>query len=184
MRKITALRGRAGRPLAAGTLALAAVGASVLGATPAEAKAMSAKLTITGHAEPKSGGKYRVYINTLVPMNKYDADGYINNGARMEVTFYQDDPDSENFNSIPAFSAGGHTRTWRRYSTGLLTSEKGIHLSLSLLVPGSVLNEDKGHFNTLIGNTRDEIYYKVVFIDGDDRYSSKKSNIATGYFCC
>lgn len=182
-------RGRITRPLTTGLLALAVIGTTIgLGAAPAEAKAMSATLGIDRTPEPGSGGKYRVHVDVLVPMNKYDADGYVNNGAYISLTFLADDAGDDRFNELPVFVAGpttsAYVRYWRNYNYGLFTDSQGVHLRTSFLAPGNVLNEDKSAFSTAVGNTRDEIYYVASFVDADGGRSTRKSNVATGYFCC
>lgn len=189
MRQNSISRGRVRRPLATGLLALAAIGMTIgLGAAPAEAKAMSATLSIDKTPESGTGGKYRVHVDVLVPMNKYDAVGYVNNGAYIALTLFADDAGDDRFNELPVFVAGpttsAYTRFWRNYNYGLFADAQGVHLRTSFLAPGNVLNEDKSAFNTAVGNTRDEIYYVASFVDGDGGTSKKKSNVATGYFCC
>ncbi|GGM90521.1 hypothetical protein GCM10007977_110660 [Dactylosporangium sucinum] len=150
-----------------------------LGAAPAQAKTMSAKLSIDRNPQP--GGKYPVTINVWIPMNEYDSHGYYNNGARMLVRFFADDPLFDALLS-PFANGTGFEKTWFRNDPGYTAESDGIHLRYQFLAPGRELDEDPSDW--LGNNYRDEIYFTVMFIDGDGVTSISNSNVATGYFCC
>jgi hypothetical protein len=170
--------------LSAGLVTLATVSAVIgLGAEPAAAKTMYASLTIKPTPEPNSGGRYRVTVKVDVPMNLYDANGYINNGATVGVTFRGDDAGNDAFNILELFPEGP-THIWARNSPGLYTDVSGIHLRYTFLAPGSELDEDSGPLNHALNNFRDEIFYNATFTDVDGGASSVRSNVVVGYFCC
>jgi hypothetical protein len=84
--------GRIGRGIIVGA---AAVGMTVgLATAPAQpATGMSAKLTIRSE---NADNAYWVAVDGLIPMSRYAAQGYINNGATMQLRLWGDDPASDN----------------------------------------------------------------------------------------
>ncbi len=153
------------------SIAAALLVAGVLGPAAAPAQAatqITASLTITRSA---GLGLFDVRVLVKVPMNLYDANGYLNNGARIELRFYGEDPVSDDFLVGPI--------TYVRSATGLSATEQGIRLAASWQeAPGSWLNEDDG----LAEGVTDEIYVRARFVDGDGGTIQARSNTVTGIF--
>lgn len=106
-------------------------------------------------------------------MNQYDAQGYINNGARMELRLWGDDPSYDNLRKGPYFTAdegGGPGQMWADWD--------GLHYTHSVVVSGSVLNEDSGWYE----GAGDEIYANAKFVDGDGGVRTKNSNVVHGTY--
>lgn len=143
-----------------------------LGAVPAQAgPSMSTNLEIRPYPYYGSNtGKYWVTTWGLIPMNQYDAQGYINNGARMELRLWGADwPDGDDFLKGPYFTAnegGGPGQMWADWD--------GLHFSHSVIVSRSVLNEDS--------NSGDEIYVNAKFIDGGGGVRQKNSGEVHGSY--
>lgn len=117
---------------------------------------MSAHLEIRPYPYLSSNtGKHWVGVSGLIPMNQADAQGYINNGARMELRLWGADwPDGDDFRKGPYFTAnegGGPGQLW--------ASPEGLRFSHWVVVYGGVLNEDV--------QSGDELYVHAKFIDGD-----------------
>ncbi|RGA00957.1 hypothetical protein DI270_032105 [Microbispora triticiradicis] len=163
----------AGALLAAALLAGALFAGGVLGpaGTPAQAATtITASLSIT-RAAPPGPGLMNVRILVKVPMNLYDANGYLNNGARIELRFYGEDPVSDNLVLGPI--------TYVRSAVGLSATEEGIRLLTQWQEePGSWLNEDDG----LLDGVTDEVYVRARFVDGDGVAIQARSNVVTGIF--
>ena len=175
--------------LAATTLGLAAgTAAPATAATPAAATAATASaassaaatgMWVNLHISALGGGQYRLFVDGVIPMTHYDAQGFLNNlgsrggmqywimgwdglsGGHQRGTTYYSGP------SMPATHAGG----W------LYAGMEGIHFHREFQVPGSVLNEDTGWFNY-----DDEIYIQARFVDGDGDVRQAPSNIVQAYF--
>lgn len=149
---------------------LIAAGAVGLLTTPAHAASqITASLSITR----TTSGPALYNLRTLVklPMSRADADGYLSNGARIELRFYGDDPAFDNLLIGPI--------TYVRSATGLSSTDAGIVLDARWQeAPGSWLNEDDGFFD---GRT-DEIYVTARWVDGDGATLQAKSNVVTGIF--
>ena len=100
-------------------------------------------------------------------MNQWDADGYINNGAQMELRIYGDDPHFDNLQFGPY---GG---------VSLLGTPDGIKFHRSARISCGYLNEDHGWYD---GGPGDEIYVNAKFIDGDGGVRQVNTNIVKGTF--
>lgn len=125
-------------------------------------------------------GLVRHQIDVHLEMSQSDAQGYINNGARIEIWCYGDDP---LFDHVLGGVPGGFGNTFtgspkpgQPEGYGVLKAvESGVHLTtLNLYGVGNELNEDIGF--------ADEVYCKVKWIDGDGATLAFKTNVATGYF--
>jgi hypothetical protein len=113
------------------------------------------------------------HINIHLPMIQYDAQGYINNGARIQVTCWGSDPiGDESISGCPDPYRGGPVT----YSGSQLTAtEDGVHLDIfNLYEVGTTLNEDWGF--------RDEIFVRARWIDGDGAVLNGRSNQVNGWF--
>ncbi|GAA4215326.1 hypothetical protein GCM10023074_69760 [Microbispora amethystogenes] len=145
----------------------------VLGPAAAPAQAatqITASLSVT-RAAPPGPGLFNVRVLVKVPMNLYDANGYLNNGARIELRFYGEDPVSDNLILGPI--------VYVRSATGLSATEEGIRLLTQWQEePGSWLNEDDG----LLDGVTDEVYVRARFVDGDGVAIQARSNVVTGIF--
>ena len=108
-------------------------------------------------------------------MNQWDAQGYINNGARMELRLYGADlgywPDYHDLKYGPYFDGGG----WGGGSGQLWAEADGIHFFRTVLLPCQYLDED-GDF--------DELFVNAKFIDGDGRSRNVNTNEVQGYYNC
>jgi hypothetical protein len=143
-----------------------------LASAPAHAATgMSAHLTIQ-----KENNQNACWVATegLIPMNQYDAQGYINNGARMELRIYGDDPSYDNLQYGPYWyggsTAGGYPQLW--------AAADGIHFFRTIRISCSHLNEDSGWYE----GSGDEIYVKAKFIDGDGGVRQVNTNVVKGTF--
>ncbi|WP_066367170.1 hypothetical protein [Herbidospora mongoliensis] len=111
-----------------------------------------------------------INLSVHVPMNEYDANGYLIHGARIQVRFYGSDPGTDSVIYGPV--------TWYKDDFGLTAGPDGIHLDYGWEVPqGSFLNEDSGW-----GNNGDEVYIVAKFIDGDGATISAESNTEEGIY--
>ena len=150
-----------------------------LQAAPAQAATIHASLHID--RSPQPGGMYPVSIDVWLPMGTYESHGYYNNGARIQITFWADDPQFDPL-LAPFANNTQAVKTWFANDPGYTAESDGIHLRFQFLVSGAVLDEDP--YSSLFGDLQDEIYFIARFIDGDGAVSSAHSNVATGYFCC
>jgi hypothetical protein len=136
------------------------------------ATGMTAQLTI----QKEGGGTNACWVATegLIPMNQYDAQGYINNGARMELRIYGDDPSFDNLQYGPYWyggsTAGGYPQLW--------AASDGIHYFRTIRISCGYLNEDSGWYE----GSGDEIYVNAKFIDGGGASRSKNTNVVSGTF--
>ncbi|GIH97428.1 hypothetical protein ACFFMN_28830 [Planobispora siamensis] len=154
------------RLAAASVAAVAAIG---LTTTPAQAATeITAQLEIgfnTGVPAART-----ITLSVHVPMNEYDANGYLIHGGRIQVRFYGSDPGTDQVIYGPI--------TWYRGDHGLTAGPDGIRLNYTWEVPqGSFLNEDDS-----FGNRGDEVYITAKFIDGDGGTISDDSDIEEGIF--
>ncbi len=164
------LRRRIARTMALGA-AMAGLAIGV-GTTPAHADAWSAHLEIL-HYNPYP--YYWVAVDGHIPMSQWDAQGYINNGATVELRLYGADlgrwPDYHDLMYGPYFWGGG----WGGGSGQLWADADGIHFFRTVLLPCNYLNED-GDF--------DELFVNAKFIDGDGASSNVNTNEIQGYYNC
>jgi hypothetical protein len=151
--------------------AIAAASVAVGGAAPAaEASGMTASLTIFQY---NPYNYYWVAVEGLIPMNQWDAQGYINNGATMELRLWGADwPDGDDLQYGPYFwgggSGGGSGQLW--------ADVDGIHFFRTVLLPASYLNEDSSP------RSGDELYVDAKFIDGDGASRHVHTNEVSGNF--
>lgn len=148
---------------------VAAVGVIALATTPAQAATV-----ITAHLEIgfNTGvpAARTINLSVHVPMNEYDANGYLIHGGRIQVRFYGSDSGTDPMIYGPI--------TWYRDDYGLTAGPDGIRLDYGWEVPqGSFLNEDSGW-----ANNGDEVYIVAKFIDGDGVTISAESNIEEGIY--
>ena len=143
-----------------------------LASAPAQAATgMSAHLTIQ-----KENNENACWVGTegLIPMNQYDAQGYINNGAKMELRIYGDDPSYDNLQYGPYFN-GGSTAGG---SAQFYAAADGIHFFRTVRISCGYLNEDNGWYE----GSGDEIYVNAKFIDGDGGVRQVNTNVVKGTF--
>ncbi|WP_061290817.1 hypothetical protein [Herbidospora cretacea] len=148
---------------------VAAVGVIALATTPAQAATV-----ITAHLEIgfNTGvpAARTINLSVHVPMNEYDANGYLIHGGRIQVRFYGSDSGTDPMIYGPI--------TWYKDDYGLTAGPDGIRLDYGWEVPqGSFLNEDSGW-----ANNGDEVYIVAKFIDGDGATISAESNIEEGIY--
>jgi hypothetical protein len=118
-------------------------------------------------------GLVRHQIDVNIPMNQYDAQGYINNGARIQVECWAADQFFDSM--LPGCPNPGLSGTVTYAGTQLTASPTGIHLTIvNLYERGTVLNEDFAD--------SDEIYIKARWIDGDGATLTAKSAQVVGWF--
>ncbi|GIH25728.1 hypothetical protein Aph01nite_40380 [Acrocarpospora phusangensis] len=149
---------------------IAALGVLGLAGSPAQAATViTAQLSISPNPPP-GPGVFNVKVFVKVPMSQEDAEGYLGNGARIEVRFMGDDPGTDSVILGPV--------TFVRSSTGLSVGPEGIRLHfLSQEAGGSFLNEDDSW-----GNRVDEVYVNARFVDATGATIRTNSNLATGLF--
>jgi hypothetical protein len=159
------------RTACAVAIAVAGVGvATVEDDSPVQAAGWSATLSVLRY---NPYNYYWLAVEGLIPMSQWDAQGYINNGATMELRLWGADwPDGDDFLYGPYFwgggSGGGSGQMW--------ADAAGLHFFRTVLLPGSTLNEDSGP------RSQDEIYVDAKFIDGDGASSHAHTNEVDGYF--
>jgi hypothetical protein len=153
-------------------LAVLGLGATMSIALP-NAPAQAATIINVTH-EITVPGLVRHQIDVHLPLSQWDAQGYINNGARIEVQCWASDtfPLADNvINGCPNPIGGPAVYSGNE----LFADDTGVHLHLvTLYEVGSTLNEDFGF--------RDEIYVKARWVDGDGGVLNARSAIVTGYF--
>ncbi|WP_435280044.1 hypothetical protein [Streptomyces sp. 1222.5] len=115
-------------------------------------------------------------VQVKLPMSRYDAQGYINNGARIEVTCYGDDEYFDN-QLFPTRVFNGTKPTTPTLLNYLWADDAGVHLFAAIEFPiGAEFNED------VFPDNGDEIYCKARWIDGDGASISAFTNVAKGTF--
>lgn len=113
--------------------------------------------------------KYSVNIDVFLPSNRFDGQGYINNGAVIKLKVMGADTWDDDLLIGPlTFSK----------SNGLFAQDDGIHLRLNLPASYDQLNEDWGSIDT----AGDEIYIQATWIDGDGGTINSRSNQVSGIF--
>lgn len=159
-----------------GALAASAT-VGLLAATPSASAAPPARtpgVELSVFKDPNIGDHYWVTVKGVIPMDAYDAHGYINNlhtGARpggIMYTLYGDDgkPQFLNQQWFP-----GHGES----ATGYLRAESdGIHYSRQLYLTKGVVDED--------ADGLDELYAESYFVDGDGGVRKAYTNVVTGWF--
>ncbi|TKK87158.1 hypothetical protein FDA94_18755 [Herbidospora galbida] len=111
-----------------------------------------------------------INLSVHVPMDEYDANGYLIHGGRIQVRFYGSDSGTDPVIYGPV--------TWYRGDYGLTAGPDGIRLDYGWEVPqGSFLNEDDSWVNN-----GDEVYIVAKFIDGDGATITAESNIEEGIY--
>jgi hypothetical protein len=113
--------------------------------------------------------KYALNIDVLLPSNRWDGQGYINNGAVITLKVMGADTWSDDL------QMGPYTYS---VSNGLFADDDGIHLRLHLPATYDQLNEDWGTIDT----AGDEIYIQATWIDGDGATINSRSNEVSGIF--
>jgi len=151
-------------------LAVTLIAVAVLGlhAVPARAATeisvwFSVNYTTSGPAA------YDMHVYVLLPMDRTDAEGYLWNGARIEIRGYGDDPGTDPVIYGPYYY-------W--YYNGLTATDYGVVLDLYWQEwPGSWMNEDSGYWNR-----EDEFYIKATWVDADGGTLQANSNVIVGLF--
>jgi hypothetical protein len=151
-------------------LAVALIAAAALGvhAVPANAATqISMSFSVTRTTSGPAAYDMRVFV--VVPMDRIDAEGYLWNGARIEIRAYGDDPGSDSV-------IYGPYHYW--LFSGLVATDFGVVLDLYWQEPpGSWMNEDDSW-----GNWSDEIYAKATWVDADGGTLQTTSSVITGIF--
>jgi hypothetical protein len=157
---------RLGRVLA--VLGLAAAGSVVAMQAPAQSATI---ITVTQSIT--TPGLIRHQIDVHLPMNQFDAQGYINNGARIEVECWGDDPIADDL--LPDCPRPGFSGTVTYSGSQLQGTPTGVHLTIvNLYERGTVLDEDIPD--------GDEIYIKARWIDDDGHVLKGTSSTVSGSF--
>jgi hypothetical protein len=150
--------------------ALVALGATFVGVVasltatiaPAGAASSTASLTMSRPSAYPSQGCWTAA--GTIPMSRWDAEGFLDNGAYLVVDMLGDDPVFDNW--LHGFhtyeNAGGGVR--------FFASERGIEWFWSGCAPRTSLDEDWGE---------DEIYVHTQIVDGDGHYMA---NVKTNVF--
>ena len=141
----------------------------IVSSTPAAAvTTMNAGLNIeTFPGVSLDNNKYALNVDVLLPSNRWDGQGYINNGAVIRLKVMGADPGSDDFLMGPF--------TYSR-SNGLFAQDDGIHLRTTISATFSQLNEDT------FPEVGDEIYIQAKWIDGDGATINSRSNEVSGNF--
>ena len=117
----------------------------------------------------------RHQIDVHLPMNRWDAQGYLNNGARIEVGCWGADLIDDD--RIPDCPASGFTGTVTYFvnSPGVFADDTGVHLIIvNFFDVGNQLNEDPAD--------RDEIYVHARWIDADGGTLNTISSQLKGWY--
>jgi len=151
-------------------LAVTLVAAAMLGLVGAPARAATEIYVSFSVTRTSSGpAMYDVTTSVWLPMDRIDADGYLWNGARIELRYYGDDVGPDPLIVGPL--------TFSR-TTGVAATDIGVVLVAQWQeFPGSWLNEDNGY-----GNYTDALYVKARWIDADGGTLQATSNVVTGIF--
>jgi hypothetical protein len=102
-----------------------------------------------------SPGYYSFRMTGLIPMSRYDAQGYLNNGAMLYISLKGDDSWYDDTRLGPLVIAQTGETNW---GPALYASDRGIEIGWFEIVGAGVLNEDIGG---------DELYVYAMVIDGD-----------------
>jgi len=134
------------------------------------------------------------WVNVHLPMNQYDAQGYINNGARIEIECWGDDYFSDDdvfgINRYVANRGGSGdyllpgADVWIHNVNRLYADTSGVNLTAVFSAPYLRLGASPGlGFNedTYPGDA-DEIYCKATWIDGTADKLSAFTNVTRGDF--
>lgn len=151
-------------------LAVTLIAAAVLGvaAVPANA-ATEIAMTFSVTRTTSGPAMYDMRVFVVVPMNRLDAEGYLWNGALIEVRVYGDDPGRD---------VVIHGPNLYRRTNGLVATDFGVVLDLYWQEPpGSWMNEDDSW-----GNRGDEIYARATWVDADGGTLQTTSGVITGLF--
>jgi hypothetical protein len=151
-------------------LAVMLIVAAVLGvhAAPANA-ATQIYLSFTVSRTTSGPAAYDMHVYVLLPMSRADAEGYVWNGARIEIRGYGDDPGTDPVIYGPYYYL---------YGNGLVATDSGVLLDLWWQEwPGAWMNEDDGY-----GNRQDEIYVKATWVDADGGTLQATSHVIVGLF--
>jgi hypothetical protein len=150
--------------------AVTLIAAVLLGVFTVPAKAATEIVMTFSVTRTTSGpAMYDMRVFVVVPMTRTDAEGYLWNGARIEIRVYGDDPGTD-----PVIY--GPVHYWR--TNGLVATDYGVVLDLYWQEPpGSWMNEDDGW-----GNRGDEFYAKATWVDADGGTIWTTSGLITGLF--
>jgi hypothetical protein len=151
-------------------LAVTLIAAAVLGvhAVPAQA-ATEISMSFSVTRTTSGPAAYNMHVFVVVPMNRTDAEGYLWNGARIEIRAYGDDPGTDSVIDGPDYYL---------YYNGLVATDYGVVLDLYWQEPpGSWMNEDDSW-----GNWTDEIYAHAKWVDADGGTLQTTSSVLTGIF--
>jgi hypothetical protein len=120
-----------------------ALGALAFGAAPAGAAPVTGSLNIYKFAP----GEHCFQVEGRVPMNQYDAQGYINNGAFVDMRVWGDDPGYDDFLLGPVQGNGDYVPG----KPAIHASSQGIEVRWWACTPSSTLNEDWGGDEVYVG---------------------------------
>jgi hypothetical protein len=151
-------------------LAVMLIAAAVLGlhAVPAEA-ATQISVSFSVNTTTSGPAAYDMHVFVLLPMDRVDAEGYVWNGARIEIRGYGDDPGTDPVIYGPYYFL---------YYNGLMATDYGVVLDLYWQEwPGAWMNEDDGYWNR-----EDEFYIKATWVDADGGTLQATSGVITGLF--
>ena len=133
-----------------------------LGTMPADAVT---KITAYGlHIDRAAPCTFTVQMAAHLPMDLYDATGYLNNGARIEFRIYGQDTWSNDFLYGPVSQGSVQTHA----------ELNGIHSHALLTLGCSTLDEDWKDI--------DEIYFVARFVDGDGHAIQASSPVTRGEY--
>lgn len=148
-------------------------------------------INIDGIYLPNDGQIYsNAWINVHLPMNQYDAQGYINNGARIEIECWGDDSVFDDILTYGYVATGEGTGDYYLHGAGvtvhgvnrLYADASGVSLTAIIGAPRHKaplwgFNEDNQY-----PEVTDEVYCKVTWIDGDGAKLTATTNVTKGDF--
>ncbi|MEV4250928.1 hypothetical protein AB0J63_47015 [Streptosporangium canum] len=113
-------------------------------------------------------------ISMFLPTNQFDGQGYLDNGARIEVRFFGDDTFSDDFLGGPF--------TFSKFSNPhLVATPEGITGNATIHPASHFFDEDSASSCTLCDGV-DEVYAEFLWIDGAGSKIKRVSRVVKGQF--
>ncbi len=168
----------------AATIAVAAVLVGIPTSQADAASSMNASLTVTTTTDGSpSNVWHHAHVNVNLPMSAWDAQGYINNGARVEVMCYGDDTfhDEKLLNRTRVYTGTSSGST----GANLYANSSGVHLNAVIDAkhggqPPMPTTPNEEGFDEDWGV--DEVYCKATWVDGDGAKLAAFTNVVSGNF--
>lgn len=175
--------------LAVGVLAM--LGLSNPHAHAASSISASSYMTTTHDGAP-SNVWHHLWIVVRLPMNQWDAQGYLNNGAQVKIDCYGDDTFSDDrlFPTTSVYTASTGGDVWLPGTDGpIIHGVNRLQADSNGVAITAIISGKHGHmlgdyagggFNEDFG--ADEVYCKTTWIDGDGARLSTFSPVVVGNF--